>query len=548
MIKSQRKYFLLGNFRAKYFGEKSIDNSSYNELNFDIEVYDAIFSNAKIVEQAVIDGNYSIGDIFKLIIPEDFLIYTKEDTHEFVVSGREIYLIRPNLSLVSEEGLETFGTIDCQAFFDVYDESFLFNPIHTPDSQASGSFPGYSRIIPKPRPVENVKIGLKAILTNLLLLVGLFLTVTLSFIFFSLFHPVFLLILLFAGILIYLWEFLIVESTKRKVQQYGSPILRVVTNVFSLIFLVVFLIPLIPFLITSWLEGLIVFAFLGLLGYLIASLRAVLIWLLGVAVIFALFFIPIGWSSNEWNPNRVRSESYQPVVNPQVPGETEFEIKKEEADVLRNTVSWLGPQKEIFTLTYELSQDHIIASEKKRNGIKRTIRKNEDFSPIFYSVLENESMQIGSFLNGLDSIRNSNNMSDVYFQNVIVNFVQQVPYAQLMPTDCEGVQLDCVEEIKYGFYTPTEFLHYLKGDCDTKSLLLFSIFDYFDFDILLLGSLVYQHAMVAVPSTRSGLGYPIRANNKVFYPWESTTSGWQIGQMPPSVDNLIYWDILLITN
>ncbi len=549
MTKSHRTYVLMGNLYLKYFGKVTADSFYPDGQDFDIEVYDAVISEAKIVERRAIEAISGEARIVSLSIPNSIVIHPSDNQDQLVISGREVFLINPKMDLVSEEGLETFGELTCPVYFEVDSSSFGYNPVQLPGSQSNAVFPGFQQIVPQVETADSFRNGnwFWDLLTSLFLFFAVAATALLSAAFFSLFPPVILLIFLGIAITWGIWAYLLPQGFRNATGRILAPVIRVAVGLFSLLFFLLILYQVLPLMPGAWAFGLILVVLFSVTSYLLSNWRSTLYWAIGIGAVLWLLYVPIGWSSQEWDPRDVENQSYEPVVTPD-PDNKVAEVKQEGTDTLRNTVTWFGPNQESLSVQFDLYQNDLERSRTKREAINQVIQRNQDYGYIFQRVLENEEKQIESFLWGLDSMRRAENMTDTYFQDAIMHLVQQIPYVQVLSTSCLNVHFDCVPDVKYGFYTPTEFLYHLRGDCDTKSLLLFSIFDYFDFDIALMGSLVYQHAMVAVSSEKRNLDYPIRIGNEVYYPWESTTIGWEIGQMPPTVRRLNYWDVLLITN
>ena len=109
MTKSHRTYVLMGNLYLKYFGKVTADSFYPDGQDFDIEVYDAVISEAKIVERRAIEAISGEARIVSLSIPNSIVIHPSDNQDQLVISGREVFLINPKMDLVSEEGLETFG-------------------------------------------------------------------------------------------------------------------------------------------------------------------------------------------------------------------------------------------------------------------------------------------------------------------------------------------------------------------------------------------------------------------------------------------------------
>jgi hypothetical protein len=64
----------------------------------------------------------------------------------------------------------------------------------------------------------------------------------------------------------------------------------------------------------------------------------------------------------------------------------------------------------------------------------------------------------------------------------------------------------------------------------------------------LLTSEYYKHALIAVyfPNEKNINGLAMNINNKNYYLWETTNTGFRPGQISPDNMNLSYWDIALL--
>jgi len=76
---------------------------------------------------------------------------------------------------------------------------------------------------------------------------------------------------------------------------------------------------------------------------------------------------------------------------------------------------------------------------------------------------------------------------------------------------------------------------------------LYLVLREFGYDVAIMGSLFYQHAMLALdyPNAR-GASMPFEGDN--FYVWEVTSPGWRLGTMPPQSDQLQFWNIIIAEN
>jgi hypothetical protein len=98
-----------------------------------------------------------------------------------------------------------------------------------------------------------------------------------------------------------------------------------------------------------------------------------------------------------------------------------------------------------------------------------------------------------------------------------------------------------------GVQSPYEFLHNLKGDCDTRSLLGYAIFKKLNISSSIWVSEVYGHCVL-------GIGLPV--GNGVYksidglkhYAVELTNKGFRLGMISPEQRDISNWDIALYSN
>ncbi|MFY0686361.1 MAG: hypothetical protein JXQ90_04300 [Cyclobacteriaceae bacterium] len=132
------------------------------------------------------------------------------------------------------------------------------------------------------------------------------------------------------------------------------------------------------------------------------------------------------------------------------------------------------------------------------------------------------------------------------FAEMIVTFVQDIPYSYVQTEPCEESETNgkpCLDGIEYGIISPIEFLHTLYGDCDTRSVLLYCLLNRFGFETLVVVSKEYKHAMIAVNIPSAG-DFLIHESKKYYF-WETTHTGWPIGMLPPDVNEVDYWEIAI---
>jgi len=181
---------------------------------------------------------------------------------------------------------------------------------------------------------------------------------------------------------------------------------------------------------------------------------------------------------------------------------------------------------------------------------------------IYNSLSNNDSEQLDSIYAMLNRIKLEEKPNKRKFAEIAITFVQDIPYAFVHELSCE-VDIanrkadgsytfeeyhfkNCVPDARFGLLSPVEFCYTLKGDCDTRSVLLFTILTHYGYDAAVLYSREYAHAILGV-NIPEGNDY-LEFENKKYYVVETTAENWQIGNIPPENSNLNYWNVILTSD
>jgi len=198
----------------------------------------------------------------------------------------------------------------------------------------------------------------------------------------------------------------------------------------------------------------------------------------------------------------------------------------------------------IFCLSYELSRSTTTASRNFRNGFNTREPIYENYwRNVYYELYQHDTGLIDFLKDSLSNIAVRNSLTRPALANLLVSFVQDIPYNYVLPGDCINKDRPCIPNEKFGILSPLEFLYSLSGDCDTRSVLLYALLKHFEFDPLIVISNEYRHAMIALDIPASG-DFILHKGRK-FYFWETTNVGWLPAILPPGVNNIQYWKITL---
>ena len=159
-----------------------------------------------------------------------------------------------------------------------------------------------------------------------------------------------------------------------------------------------------------------------------------------------------------------------------------------------------------------------------------------------------------------DSARR-NRMTPLQTAEMVVTFIQEIPYCLVHDGTCEKAVSEgnpfvveyhregktCLPGVPEGIQSPYQFLHNLKGDCDTRTLLGFAILSQLNIGSSVWVSETYSHSIlgVAVPA---GNGIYKEVKGLRHYGVELTAKGYRIGMVAPEQARPKNWSVTAYNN
>ncbi|MBK5277836.1 MAG: hypothetical protein JJE09_03125 [Bacteroidia bacterium] len=199
------------------------------------------------------------------------------------------------------------------------------------------------------------------------------------------------------------------------------------------------------------------------------------------------------------------------------------------------------------SLQYSVSTTAANASSNYRNTIEVEYdgRQKVFWKDLYFGLYDHDQPQLTFLQDSILSLakRERIEVRDLIYS--VVSFIQDIPYNYIISTDSCASHTDhpCIPKQRYGVLSPVEFLYSLAGDCDTRTVLLFTLLKKLGYDPIIVNSAQYRHSMLAVSVPTEG-DYFIHKGRK-FYFWETTATGWLPGMLPPDMNNTDYWTIIL---
>lgn len=178
------------------------------------------------------------------------------------------------------------------------------------------------------------------------------------------------------------------------------------------------------------------------------------------------------------------------------------------------------------------------------------------FAAIYRSLATADTSRLNGVYALFDSLKKARKPDTLAFANMLVSFVQDIPYCTVTAGECGSQEANdfagpssagnysCLGQVPYGVQSPVEFMANFQGDCDTRTLFLFTLFDHYHYPAAILSSMTFRHSLLGLKLPLPGSAKRLGAERYVL--WETTAKGFAPGRLSPQVDHMDYWDFTLI--
>ena len=215
-----------------------------------------------------------------------------------------------------------------------------------------------------------------------------------------------------------------------------------------------------------------------------------------------------------------------------------------------------------YTYWYDFYNNYYNANlEISRNAYYKSIRNKENnyastIGALYRVIYNSDKLDLNLVYKELDFIRRDRSLSKRRFAEIVVSMVQNIPYNIIVQESCSLAQIrndsvnemilrgyECEGNVYAGVYSPLEFVKKMKGDCDSRTLFIYTVLKKFNYDVVILNSDLYAHSIIGlnIPSSGRYKYY----NGKRYYTWETTAKGYELGVLPADFSNIDYWYIAL---
>lgn len=220
--------------------------------------------------------------------------------------------------------------------------------------------------------------------------------------------------------------------------------------------------------------------------------------------------------------------------------------------VFEKEMVWYGYNGEKYQGKYAIRKTDLETSRNFKNSMQPT-----SYESMLYNLYSHDSERINGIYKMFSSIRDSRKMNDKQFAEMVVSFIQYMPYYVVLDKSCNPSDYNdhsistlikqnpgrCSPNNRFGITTPVEFLTTGQGDCDSRTLLAHTILKHFGFETAILSSDIYKHSILGINLPYSGMFYD--SGYARYSLWETTNINFSPGNIPVEVSNTKYWSISL---
>lgn len=227
--------------------------------------------------------------------------------------------------------------------------------------------------------------------------------------------------------------------------------------------------------------------------------------------------------------------------------------------VIKRSLSWKDFERNNYKEEFKTSVTDYNDGKQYLNRLNIPYTGANFWSKLYSKVVRHESKKnkyIKKMYTQLKPTIEGKSLNKRQKLDAIITSVQEIPYYLVHEGSCSQSARQsqfsrqyhqkgepCLASKKYGLALPSEFSANFKGDCDTRALFLYMFLKQMGYDVAILISEAYGHAILGV--NIPGQGKYVKYRGKRYLTLETTSKGWKIGQLPPNCSDTRKWRVAL---
>ncbi len=225
---------------------------------------------------------------------------------------------------------------------------------------------------------------------------------------------------------------------------------------------------------------------------------------------------------------------------------------------LVHNLSWSDNKMNRYQGSFKIRKDHFsMARIHRENIVVNHSNSREYWKSIYSDLVFNNGEYLNQMITEYKRIIKQVNLNKTRAADMIVSSIQSIPYYLVHELSHQSADEmyggfiseyhktggPCLQNTKFGLQSPTEFVGNLKGDCDTRSVLLYLVLNKLGHKTIILASDHYGHAIIGISGNYSGVNFRYKGID--YYAWETTSKGFSPGVLSDECGNPRYWYVAL---
>ena len=303
------------------------------------------------------------------------------------------------------------------------------------------------------------------------------------------------------------------------------------------------------------------------LCYLISRVQTKPIWRVLIGILFVLTMI--GYWTNyfhfDWQKLfESRKTEGRSTIEPPVPIEvTDKDGNKKIDSLFHHEVHWDDFSQRSFVGEYNTTLSQYTQSNRMHNALAGVEARGDVrtyWTSIYQTLARNDQAKLDSIVDYFQTQRDSLQLNPTETAEAVVTFIQEIPYYLLHDGTCDEAMSQgndfmneyhaegkpCLAGVVAGLQSPYEFVHNLKGDCDTRSVLCHTILTKLGIPSSVWVSEAYGHSIIGIGVAGAGNSYKT-VNGQRHFATELTAKGFRVGMISPDHTDMDNW-LITITN
>jgi hypothetical protein len=197
-----------------------------------------------------------------------------------------------------------------------------------------------------------------------------------------------------------------------------------------------------------------------------------------------------------------------------------------------------------YKMNFSVLNKGIAASEQ----LRKSVAEFYSWEQVYANLATHDMAVLESMITSYKELAKAKQLNYMECMQMVISSIQAIPYTfvlpgesscgdflnQIPPDDCRAKPFPygCCDGVNKGIYAPVEFVVKRTGDCDTRSLLAYTILKNMGYDVAVMVSYEEEHSVlgVNVPQQQGDGKRGNKGEANRYFLWELTAYGPVLGQ------------------